>query len=95
MSHRWWFALSAMALALSLLLPAQAPTGNSWFLFDQSPSSGGPRAIGEYLEFVDLPLDEWAMASSHDRVRVFPSTQLTESNDLAVALRAIAPQLIV
>jgi len=93
MSHRWWFALSAMALALSLLLPAQAPTGNSWFLFDQSPSSGGPRAIGEYLEFVDLPLDEWAMASSHDRVRVFPSTQLTESNDLAVALRAIAPQL--
>lgn len=94
MLYRSLFALSAVAFALSFLPPNSTHAGNTWFLFDQSLSSGASRPLSDYSTLPGFPLDEWAAASSHDRVRVFPTEQFSNSSDLSLALAAMSQRLV-
>ncbi|MGY8758494.1 MAG: vWA domain-containing protein [Planctomycetota bacterium] len=94
MLSRSLFALSAVAFALSFLPPNSAHAGNTWFLFDQSLSAGASRPLSDYSALPGFPLDEWAAASSHDRVRVFPTEQFSNSSDLSLALAAMSQLLV-
>jgi hypothetical protein len=93
MIYRSLFALSAVALALSFLLPNSTHARNTWFLFDQSLSAGANRPLSDYSELPGFPMQEWADASSHDRVRVFPTEQFLDSSDLALALAGMSQWL--
>jgi hypothetical protein len=94
MIYRSLFALSAVALALSFLLPNSTHARNTWFLFDQSLSAGANRPLSDYSELQGFPMQEWADASSHDRVRVFPAKQFSGSSDLSLALAAMSQLLV-
>ena len=93
MLYRSLFALSAVAFALSFLPPNSTHARNTWFLFDQSLSAGANRPLSDYSELQGFPLQEWADASSHDRVRVFPTEQFLDSSDLALALAGMSQWL--
>ena len=94
MIYRSLFALSAVAFALSFLPPNSTHVRNTWFLFDQSLSAGAARPLSDYSALQDFPIEEWADASSHDRVRVFPTEQFSDSSDLALALAAMSQLLV-
>jgi hypothetical protein len=94
MLYRSLFALSAVAFALSFLPPNSTHARNTWFLFDQSLSAGASRPLSDYSALRDFPLEEWAEASSHDRVRVFPSEPFSDSSDLSLALAAMSQLLV-
>ncbi len=93
MLYRSLFALSAVAFALSFLPSNSTHAGSIWFLFDQSLSAGASRPLSDYSALPGFPLDEWATASSHDRVRVFPTEQFSNSSDLSLALAAMSQLL--
>ena len=94
MLYRLLFALSAVAFALSFLPPNSTHARNTWFLFDQSFSAGASRPLSDYSALPGFPLDEWAEASSHDRVRVFPAEPFSDSSDLSLALAAMSQLLV-
>ncbi|MDE0585171.1 MAG: hypothetical protein OSB63_00955 [Planctomycetota bacterium] len=94
MIYRLLFALSAVAFALSFLPSNSTYVRNTWFLFDQSLSAGAARPLSDYSALQDFPIEEWADASSHDRVRVFPTEQFSDSSDLALALAAMSQLLV-
>ncbi|MCX8266930.1 MAG: hypothetical protein OTI37_04885, partial [Planctomycetota bacterium] len=94
MLYRSLFALSAVAFALSFLPPNSTHARNTWFLFDQSLSAGASRPLSDYSALPGFPLDEWAEASSHDRVRAFPAEQFSDSSDLSLALAGMSQLLV-